>query len=178
MFTVEEALQRLLSQAHPLQDVKTVATLDAYDRVLAEAVVSPVAVPPMDNSQMDGYAVRCADVTTVPTTLAVSQRIAAGQVGAPLAPGTAARIFTGAPLPAGADAIVMQEATTLDGDRVTINEVPRAGQWIRRVGIDIQADSTILAAGRKLRPQDVGLAASVGTAKLKVVRRLRVAVFF
>ncbi|MCK6428079.1 MAG: molybdopterin molybdenumtransferase MoeA, partial [Burkholderiaceae bacterium] len=117
MLSVEEALARLLDQAQPLADVETVATLDADRRVLATAVVSSMDVPPMDNSQMDGYAVRTADVPAAPTTLRVSQRIAAGHVGAPLEPGTAARFFTGAPVPAGADAIVMQEATTLDGER-------------------------------------------------------------
>ncbi|MFZ5538853.1 MAG: gephyrin-like molybdotransferase Glp, partial [Pseudomonadota bacterium] len=178
MLSVEEALARLLDQAQPLADVETVATLDADRRVLAAAVVSSIDVPPMDNSQMDGYAVRTADVSSVPATLRVSQRIAAGRVGTPLAAGTAARIFTGAPVPAGADAIVMQEATTLDGDRVTINELPKAGAWIRRAGSDIASGAQILAAGHRMRPQDCGLAASIGVARLTVYRRLRVAVFF
>lgn len=178
MLSVEEALARLLDQARPLAEVETVATLDADRRVLAAGVVSSIDVPPMDNSQMDGYAVRTTDVPTAPTTLRVSQRIAAGHIGAPLEPATAARIFTGAPVPAGADAIVMQEATALDGDRVTIKEAPKAGAWIRRAGSDIASGTQIFAAGHRMRPQDCGLVASIGAAQLMVYRRLRVAVFF
>ena len=117
-------------------------------------------------------------MTAAPTTLRVTQRIAAGHPGQPLAPGSAARIFTGAPVPEGADAIVMQEASTAAGDRVTINEVPRPGAWIRRAGFDVRRGATILPAGRRLQPQDCGLAASIGVAQLPVVRRPRVAVFF
>ncbi|MFN7572743.1 MAG: gephyrin-like molybdotransferase Glp [Betaproteobacteria bacterium] len=178
MLSVEEALQRMLAAAVPVAQTESVPTLEAHGRVLAQPVVSPLAVPPMDNSQMDGYALRCADVPAVPVTLPVSQRIAAGHVGAPLEPGTAARIFTGAPLPLGADAIVMQEATRADGDRVTVLEAPKPGAWIRRAGLDVQAGSTVLAAGTRLRAQELGLAASVGAATLAVHRRVRVAVFF
>jgi molybdopterin molybdotransferase len=181
MLSVEQALQRLLAQAQPVAGSERVSALDAASavgRVLAADVVAHIDVPPMDNSQMDGYAVRCADLASVPAMLKVAQRIAAGHVGAELAPGTAARIFTGAPVPPGADAIVMQEAAVAQGDHVTINEQPRPGQWIRRRGLDVQAGTTILAAGRRLGPQDLGLAASVGVAELEVTRRLRVAVFF
>jgi molybdopterin molybdotransferase len=178
MLSVEDALYRLLAAAVPVAQTESVPTLDAHGRVLAQPVVSPLAVPPMDNSQMDGYALRCADVSAVPVTLPVSQRIAAGHVGAPLAAGTAARIFTGAPVPPGADAIVMQEATRAEGDRVTILEAPKPGAWIRRAGLDVQAGSTVLAAGTRLRAQELGLAASVGAATLAVYRRMRVAVFF
>lgn len=178
MLSVEEALARLLAQARRIADAEVVSTLAAHGRVLAQPVVSALDVPPMDNSQMDGYAVRCADVTAAPTTLRVTQRIAAGHPGQPLSPGSAARIFTGAPVPEGADAIVMQEASTAAGDRVTINEVPRPGAWIRRAGFDVRRGATILPAGRRLQPQDCGLAASIGVAQLPVVRRPRVAVFF
>jgi molybdopterin molybdotransferase len=146
--------------------------------VLAQAVVAAIAVPPMDNSQMDGYAVRAADVTQVPRRLRVSQRIAAGHVGSALADGTAARIFTGATVPAGADAIVMQELTEAAGDDVIIKDAPTPGQWVRRAGIDVKAGATVLAAGVRLGGQQLGLAASVGCADLMVRRRLRVAVFF
>jgi molybdopterin molybdotransferase len=122
--------------------------------------------------------VRTVDVPAAGTTLRVSQRIAAGHVGAALEPRTAARIFTGAPVPAGADAVVMQEACTAQGDRVTLNEVPQRGAWIRRAGIDVAAGDTVVAAGSRLRPQDLGLIASVGVARLTVTRRLKVAVFF
>ncbi len=178
MLTVEEALARLLAQVHPITDAESVPTVAAHGRVLAQPVVSGMDVPPMDNAQMDGYAVRCADVAAPGARLRVTQRIAAGHPGQPLEPGTAARIFTGAPVPPGADAVVMQEATVADGGHVTINEVPRPGAWIRRAGFDVQRGATVLAAGHRLRPQDCGLAASVGVARLTVVRRPRVAVFF
>ena len=177
MLTVEEALARVLERADPV-DVEVVPTLEADGRVLATDVVSTLDVPPLDNSQMDGYAVRSVDVPAGGTTLRVSQRIAAGHVGAALEPGTAARIFTGAPVPAGADAIVMQEACVAEGSRVTINEVPQRGAWIRKAGIDIAAGDTVVAAGWRLRPQDLGLIASIGLARVTVFRRLRVAVFF
>jgi len=178
MLSVEEALARLLAQAHRIADVETISTLAAHDRVLAQPLISGIDVPPMDNSQMDGYAVRCAEVSSAPTTLAVTQRIAAGHPGVALASGTAARIFTGAPVPPGADAIVVQEATTAEGDQVTINEVPKPGAWIRRAGFDVKRGATVLPAGHRLRPQDCGLAASIGIAELTLVRRPKVAVFF
>jgi len=178
MLTVEQALTQMLASADALADVESVPTLQACGRVLATNVVSAMQVPPMDNSQMDGYAVRSVDVPAAPTTLRVSQRIAAGHVGAPLEPGTAARIFTGAPVPPGADAIVMQEDCAAAGEKVTINERPAAGAWIRRAGVDVEAGQTVLEAGTRLRPQDLGLAASVGVGDLTVRRRLRVAVFF
>src|SRR5512135_1210423 len=128
MLTVEDALQRVLAQATPVAEIEQVPTFEAAGRVLASPVASTINVPPMDNAQMDGYAVRVADLAQVPARLPVSQRVAAGHVGAPLAAGTAARIFTGASVPAGADAIVMQELTEADGDAVVIKELPTAGQ--------------------------------------------------
>jgi molybdopterin molybdotransferase len=178
MLSVEQALGQLLRGAQPLADIESVDTLQAAGRVLATAVVSAIDVPPMDNSQMDGYALRTVDVPAIPTTLIVSQRIAAGHPGAPLEPGTAARIFTGAPVPAGADAIVMQEACRAEGNKVTLNEMPARGAWIRRAGMDIAAGQTILEPGTRLRPQDCGLAASIGAAQLTVYRRARIAVFY
>ncbi len=177
MLTVEDARARMLGRAEPV-DVHAVPTLEALGQVLATDVISALAVPPLDNSQMDGYAVRTVDVPAAGTTLRVSQRVAAGHVGGPLEPGTAARIFTGAPVPAGADAIVMQEACTAGEGKVTFNEVPVRGAWIRRAGMDIAAGDTVVAAGTRLRPQDLGLIASVGAARVTVHRRLRVAVFF
>ena len=174
---VDEALERLLAGAKPVARRETVATLEAAGRVLAEAQRSTMNVPPMDNSAMDGYAVRRADVTPG-ARLKVSQRIAAGSVGAPLAAGTAARIFTGAPVPPGADAIVMQEDTEAQGDDVVVKKVPAPGEWVRRVGSDIRAGDVILAAGTRLRPQDTGLVASVGIARLPVAGRVRLGLFF
>ncbi len=182
MLTVSQALDFLLEGARPIAETETVPTIDANGRVLAEAQTSQLDVPPADNTQMDGYAVHAADCASGSARLKVAQRIPAGHVGEPLARGTAARIFTGALIPEGADAVVMQEVCefekTADGDMVTIRHVPQSGEWIRRRGEDIKAGSVILPAGTRLRSQELGLAASVGLAALPVVRRLRVAVFF
>lgn len=180
--SVEDARNQLLAAAVVLREQEIIPTLDALGRVLAQPVMSGIDVPPMDNSQMDGYAVRCADVPAAGTVLPVSQRIAAGQVGDALLPGTVARIFTGAPLPKGADAVVMQERVQLQeqGQReaVAINEVPQPDQWIRRAGFDVAAGAEVLAAGTLLGAAQLGLAASVGCAALHVLRPLRVAVLF
>src|SRR5205085_7958627 len=152
-------------------------TFDARGRVLRADVQSALDVPPQDNSSMDGYALRCADVPAAGALLPVTQRIPAGVVGQPLQPGTAARIFTGAQVPAGADAIVMQELCEVVGDAVRVNAVPTAGQWIRRRGEDVRSGSVVLPAGTRLTPQALGLAATVGAATLQVTRRPRVALF-
>jgi len=182
LLSVAEALKFLLKSAVPLSQTETIPTLEANGRVLAAAQVSQIDVPGMDNSQMDGYAVRAAECAGGETRLRVSQRIPAGHVGTALEPGTAARIFTGAMVPQGADAIVMQEACEFskdaDGDHVIVRHVPQAGEWIRETGEDIKTADTILPAGVRLRPQELGLAASVGLANLPVLRKLRVAVFF
>ena len=177
MLSYEQALLQLLAGAPVLGATEARPTQSACGRVLAAAQVSAIFVPPLDNSSMDGYALRAADVPVAGTRLKVAQRIAAGSVGHALAAGTAARIFTGAPLPAGADAIVMQELTSHESDVVTINHVPSPGDWIRRRGQDINGGEKILAAGTRLLPQHLGLAASVGLAALPVFRRLRVALF-
>jgi molybdopterin molybdotransferase len=177
MLTLDEALSRLLGAVAPLQATESVSTFDALGRVLAEAVRSALDVPPADNTSMDGYAVRVADVPAAGTVLPVSQRIPAGVVGAPLQPGSAARIFTGAQVPAGADAVLMQEDTAAQGDTVCINVVPAPGQWIRRRGEDVQRGAEVLSAGTRLTPQALGLAASVGAAALTVARRPKVALF-
>jgi molybdopterin molybdotransferase len=178
MLSVREALDTLLASARPVQELEVVATLEANGRVLALDQASTIDVPSADNTSMDGYAVRAADCVNGGATLRVVQRIPAGHVGEPLEAGTAARIFTGAMIPAGADAVVMQEQCELNGDMVTIRHTPTSGEWIRRTGEDIHAGATILPAGTRLRSQELGLAASVGLASLAVRRRLRVAVFF
>src|SRR5450830_761323 len=178
LLSVAEATKFLSKAAVPLSDTEIVPTLAANGRVLAAAQVSQINVPGMDNSQMDGYAVRVVECAGGETRLRVSQRIPAGHVGTVLEPGTAARIFTGAMVPQGADAIVMQEACEVDGDHVIVRHTPQPGEWIRSIGEDINAASTILSAGVRLRAQELGLAASVGLATLPVVRKLRVAVFF
>ncbi len=178
MLSVEQALEKLLAAAQPVTGVESVDTMSAAGRVLATEVVSSIDVPPLDNSQMDGYAVRTVDVPGVPTTLRVSQRIAAGQVGGALESGTAARIFTGAPIPAGADAVVMQEKCDATGDKVTLNERPQRGEAIRKAGIDIARGDGVLKPGVRLKPQHCALAASIGAGELTVYRRLRVATLF
>lgn len=178
MLSFEQALDHLLAAAQPVEEIRHVPLTAALGRVLAQAQQSTVAVPPLDNSAMDGYAVRAADITAPGTRLPVSQRIPAGTVGAPLQPGTAARIFTGAPIPAGADAVVMQERCEADGQGVVINHPPVPGENIRRAGEDIGVGASILGAGVRLRPQEIALAASAGLPELPVHRRVRVGVFF
>jgi molybdopterin molybdotransferase len=180
LLTLDEALARLLAAIEPFppREAETVSTFDALGRVLAEDVRSMLDVPPADNTSMDGYALRAADVRVPGTVLPVAQRIPAGVVGAPLAPGTAARIFTGAQVPAGADAVVMQEqCAALEGAQVRIDTLPEPGQWIRRRGEDVLRGDVVLARGARLAPQSLGLAASVGAAQLAVMRRPRVALF-
>lgn len=178
MLSFDEALDRLLAAGTPLEATERVPTEQALGRVLAEDLSSAIDLPPLDNSAMDGYAVRTSEVA-FGVSLPVSQRIAAGQVPTALAAGTAARIFTGAPVPPGADAVIMQEDCEAGAGTVTFrtkNIV--AGQHIRRAGEDIRAGSTILASGTRLRPQELGLAASIGCAEVTVFRRLRVATFY
>ena len=178
MLSFEQALERLLAAAQPVTEIRSQPLTAAAGRVLALAQRSTVAVPPLDNSGMDGYAVRSADVTAAGVCLPVSQRIPAGTVGTALRPGTAARIFTGAPVPAGADAVVMQELCEHGDGGVVINHVPRPEENIRRAGEDIAAGAEILRPGIRLRPQDIALAASAGLPELPVYRRVRVGVFF
>jgi molybdopterin molybdotransferase len=184
---LDDALAQLLGGAHPLSGTETVATLESDGRVLAQDIVSALHVPPHDNSSMDGYAVRCADVAEPGVVLPVSQRIAAGASGTALQNATVARIFTGAPVPDGADAVVMQEecvavpagdAGSVDSvDSVQVNASPLPGQWIRRAGEDVARGDVVLAKGTRLGPAHVGLAASIGMDRLAVALRPRVALF-
>lgn len=181
LMSLDEALKTLLAQISPLTGVESVATLDADGRILAQDLVSALQVPAFDNSSMDGYAVRSADVQEVGAELTVTQRIAAGHFGQPLLPGQAARIFTGAPVPSGADAIVMQEQTELVStdtlDRVRFLTPAAPGQWVRRSGEDVCMGDTVLKRGQKLGPSELGLAASLGLAHLQVMSRPKVALF-
>ncbi|MFN3544957.1 MAG: gephyrin-like molybdotransferase Glp [Thiobacillus sp.] len=178
MLFADQLLDALLERARGVTDTETVPVAQALGRVLAAPQTSTITVPPADNSAMDGYAVRVADVVAHGVKLPVSQRILAGAVGEPLAPGTAARIFTGAPVPPGADAVVMQEYCAAEGEVVAINALPHVGENIRRAGEDIRAGDTVLAAGMRLGAAEMGLAASVGLAELPVFRKLKVACFF
>ena len=185
---LDVALDELLAHATALPDAESVLTFDADGRVLAQDLASRLNVPAHDNSSMDGYAVRAADCADAAAVLQVSQRMAAG-ISAnglqPLAPQSAARIFTGAPIPPGADAVVMQEdCMALEGitgedvgPRVQVKVAPQQGQWIRRRGEDVAAGSVVLHQGERLGPASLGLAASIGFDRLQVARRVRVALF-
>ncbi|HEX5687587.1 MAG TPA: gephyrin-like molybdotransferase Glp [Ideonella sp.] len=185
LMPLDEALARLteVASARRIAESQDVPTAQALGRVLAAPVVSSLDVPPADNSSMDGYALRFADLAPE-VILPVSQRIAAGAVGTVLEPATAARIFTGAPIPPGADTVVMQEQCeplAVDAPeeraRIRVTGPVEPGQWIRRRGEDVERGSTVLKAGTRLTPQALGLAASVGAATLQVLRRPRVALF-
>lgn len=177
LMPVEQALARLLdiAEAAPVTERERVPLAQAQGRVLAVDLIAGLDLPPWPNSAMDGYALCLADWTGEP--LPVSQRVFAGQAPQPLTPGTCARIFTGAPLPDGADCVEMQEnATVLDDQRVTFGEPMRVGQNIRPRGQETLTGDRVLAKGTRLGPIELGLAASLGLAELDVVRRMRVAV--
>ena len=183
LLSLDDALAQLLANVSPLGRTEAVATFDADGRVLAEDVVSELQVPAFDNSAMDGYAVRSADISEAGAVLQVTQRIPAGAdlSGAkPLEALSAARIFTGAPIPQGADAVVMQEDCVVVNEcegGIRINTVPAKAQHIRRAGEDVRKGSTVLARGTRLSPAELGLAASIGMANLKVAAKPRVALF-
>jgi molybdopterin molybdotransferase len=180
LLQLDEAMASLLAFAHNISEFEEASTFDADGRVLAQDLVSEIQVPPQDNSAMDGYAVRCADLAESDTILPVSQRIPAGSHGQPLAARSIARIFTGAPIPLGADAVVMQEdcevLNTSEGG-VMIKQRPKPGQWIRRGGEDVCKGAVVITKGERLTPAFLGLAASVGLGRLLVSRRPRVALF-
>ncbi len=177
----EEARAALLAAARAPAQTQSVSTFESCGRVLAAQVVSLMNVPPMDNSSMDGYALRFADLQAASKTgLPVSQRIPAGHQPVDLAAGTCARIFTGAPVPCGADMIVMQERVALKNDLALINDLDglKQGDWIRRAGEDIQRGAVLAAKGSLVTPVLSGLIASVGVAQVSVTRRVKVACFF
>jgi molybdopterin molybdotransferase len=183
LMLLEDALAQLLGAALPVTDAESVATFEADGRVLAEDLVSALDVPGHDNTSMDGYAVRVADLQAAAgRALPVSQRIPAGHFGAVLQPGSVARIFTGAPVPAGADAVVMQEDAEALGEaeglpQVRFKTLPVPGQWIRRQGEDVRRGAEVLPRGTLLGPAELGLAASIGHAHVSVTRPVRVALF-
>jgi len=183
LIPLETALAHLLAALDDWRvPTETLSTLQADGRVLVQDVVSTLEVPPQDNSSMDGYALRCADIAPG-RALPVSQRIPAGSQGAPLQAGTAARIFTGAPIPPGADAVIMQEdclevnGTDPSAPTIQVQTQAQVGQWIRRRGEDVMQGATVLHSGSRLGPAALGMAASVGLADLQVARKPRVALF-
>ncbi|MGB0695274.1 MAG: gephyrin-like molybdotransferase Glp [Rhodospirillaceae bacterium] len=185
LLSVEEALAHLAKVTLPVTEIETIPVAEAQGRVLAEDIVSPINMPGFDNSAMDGYAIRLGDLSDGgrgerTTTLPVGLRIPAGHAAEkPLPPMMAARIFTGAPIPEGADTVVMQEdCQGLNGGQlVAIGGVHKLGNHIRRIGEDVAKDSTVLTAGTRLRANHLTMAAHVGQTHLPVYRRPRVAVF-
>jgi molybdopterin molybdotransferase len=185
LMSLDEALSLVLKDVSVLTQTDWVKTFEADGRVLSHDLVSGLQVPPQDNSSMDGYAVRVEDVTHVGASLKVTQRIPAGQHGHALNSGEAARIFTGAPIPPGANAVVMQEDTQVastenaqaDVPVIVVNSAPALGQWIRRSGEDVTLGSVVMQKGTRLDPAGLGLAASIGLAQLEVTRKPRVALF-
>ncbi len=178
--SLDDALIELLAHADVLPGVEAVSTFEADRRVLAGDLISGLQVPPHDNSSMDGYALRCSDVMQPGSVLQVTQRIAAGSTGHALEALAAARIFTGAPIPPGADAVVMQEDCEVVNEcegGVRIRVRPQPGQWIRRAGEDVTRGAVVLSKGERLGPAELGLAASIGMDYLQVKAKPRVALF-
>ncbi|PTU78346.1 molybdopterin molybdenumtransferase MoeA [Pseudomonas indoloxydans] len=177
LLPMEAVLERLLAlaDAAPIEQVEQIVLAEADGRVLAEPLIAALDLPPWANSAMDGYALRLADCSG--QALPISQRIQAGTAPTPLEPGTCARIFTGAPLPEGADTVEMQENVELDeAGRVHFREPLKVGQNVRAQGQETRSGECVLPAGTRLGPIELGLAASLGAARLSVRRRLRVAV--
>lgn len=177
LLAFDDARSQLLSKAVTTQQTEQVPLLQALGRVLATAVVSPMDVPAFANSAMDGYAIAPADpASNTPWQLIVTQRIAAGNTGVALQPGEAARIFTGAPTPPGTYAVVPQENVTALDDNITIETPVQAGLFVRDRGEDIPMGHEILAAGTRLKPADLALAASVGVTHVTAFKALKVAI--
>lgn len=176
MKTVDEAIAYLVAQAQTKPEIETRPLSQALGCVLAQSVVSPVNVPPHDNSMMDGYAVRVEDIQPG-LVLPISQRIPAGSNPVPLEPGSVARIFTGAPIPPGANAVIMQEQAETSDPGVQFETTVKTGQNIRQCGEDIAQNACILEPGQRLRPQDLALIASVGQAQVAIYKPLKLVTF-
>ena len=176
LMSVDQALAKILDTVVPIATVETVPLLQSLGRVIAVDKVAAINVPPCDNSAMDGYAIRLDDLEPL-NELVIAQRIPAGQMGKPLKVGTAARIFTGAAIPPGADSVVMQEDTETLGEvvRVDRSEV-KLGQHIRPMGQDIAKGSVVVGYGKRIQPQEIGLLASIGVTEVEVFTPLKVAV--
>lgn len=173
---IDQALEQILASLHPVVGQEKVLMSSALHRILAQQINAPLAVPGYHNSAMDGYALNSQDLQAGLTRFPISQRIPAGSVGTALAKTTAARIFTGAALPDGADAVVMQENCRLEGEEVIVEVPVSAGDNVRFAGADVQKGELLFAAGHRLRAPDIGMLAGVGLQEVAVQRPLRVAV--
>lgn len=178
MLDFDSARDQLIAAALPIPRTEMVSLTEGLGRTLSSPITSPIDVPGFDNSAMDGYALRIADINKMPDRFPVVQRIAAGQTGKPLGPNEAARIFTGAPVPQGTNVVVPQEHTQAADDHIQLTQQVVTSQHIRRRGEDIEAGAVIIAAGTRLTPAHLALAASVGVSTLNVYARLKVAILF
>lgn len=175
LMPIKHALDAMLNEVNATVDPESIPIIEACDRILAIDVLSPIDVPPADNSAMDGYAVATSDFVTKKALKLVGTSLAGSPYNSRLQAGQCVRIMTGAVIPAGADAVVMQEQTTVDKDKVTFLNVVSAGNNVRRAGEDIKKDSQVLVAGTKLQPAHLSLLASIGVAEISVFRPVRVA---
>ena len=176
MLSIDDALEKILAQSIPTKKLLTATLKTAFNQILAEDQFATVDVPPNDNSAMDGYAVRVEDVEKK-QTLPISQIIKAGSIASPLTPGTAARIFTGAEIPAGANAVVMQEECKKEDNLVTLPNSLTPQQNIRPRGQDIKQGDCLVQRGQRLNPAHIGLLATSGIANFPVFKPLSVAIF-
>lgn len=172
---VEEAIAHLLNKAPVIEGTQVLPLTESLGRILAQGYQVPADVPPADNSAVDGYALRVEDYTAG-QPLTISDRIPAGSAPSPLKPGTAARIFTGSEVPAGADTVIMQERVEVTDNGIVISAEVKPDQNIRRRGQDLAEGSLALAKGTKIRAQEMGLLASIGVAEVTVMKKLRVAI--
>ncbi|TKI07439.1 molybdopterin molybdotransferase MoeA [Martelella alba] len=177
LLTLEQALEQMLSQVSPLTDSEFLALTNAAGRISAAPVISPIDVPPFDNSAMDGYAVRLADIAEGSPLPVAGKALAGRPFAGDWPPGTALRIMTGAPVPAEAEAVIIQEQADMTGDGVRFTAPVKIGQNIRRVGEDVRRGGQVLPAGRRLGVAELPLLASLGIAEIAVLRRLKVALF-
>ncbi len=177
LMPLDEAMTQLLTAVTPLQQTEQITLEQSLDRILAEDIIAPINVPGHDNSAMDGYAIRIEDVTDSNQLTLIGKSFAGQPFDGELEAGQCVRIMTGATIPKGADTVVMQEDTSADDDRITLQASPKAGAHIRRAGEDIREGNIVLNKGKRLSPADIGLLASLGKAELQVYRRLRIALF-
>jgi molybdopterin molybdotransferase len=178
LLAIEDVERRINERVIPVAETETVALKDARGRVLATDIIAPIDLPPFDNSAVDGYAARHADLGSGETTLKIVDRLTAGQAAAhQVGVGEAIRIFTGAPMPAGADTVFMQEDVRTEGGAVIVPPGLKRGANMRDAGEDVPKGSVALRAGRRLQPQDLSMAAALGLREVSVRRRVRVAIF-